>query len=24
MHVTFDPEDFEAGHLNRAWNKLVK
>jgi len=24
MHVTFDPQEFEAGHLNRAWSKLVK
>jgi len=24
MHVTFDPQDFEAGQLNRAWSKLVK
>jgi len=24
MHVTFDPQDFEAGWLNRAWSKLVK
>jgi len=24
MHVTFDPQDFEAGRLNRAWSKLVK
>jgi len=22
--VTFDPQDIEAGHLNRAWSKLVK
>jgi len=19
MHVTFNPKDFEAGHINRAW-----
>jgi len=23
MHVTFNPQDFEAGHLNRAWSTLV-
>jgi len=22
--MTFDPQDFEAGCLNKAWNKLVK
>ena len=22
--MTFDPQDIEAGHLNRAWSKLVK
>jgi len=24
MHMTFDPQDFEAGQLIRAWSKLVK
>ena len=24
MQLTFDPQDFEAGCLNKAWNKLVK
>jgi len=24
MQVTFDPQGFKAGCLNRAWNKLVK
>jgi len=24
MHVTFKPQDFEAGCLNRAWSTLVK
>jgi len=24
MPVTFDPQDLEAGHLNRVWSKLVK
>jgi len=23
MHVTFNPQDFEAGHLSRAWSTLV-